>query len=143
MYHSIKNTSENKKLKPPKGWRFSGDPSFLTLTKSNYDTYFMVINRRIDIGMRVHARLMPEETENEWRLEERSKNSSSLIVKISDNLTEIECKKLAIKHARNINRSAVSQKLLWIFIGVLLTILAPKIGSPIIKTISKLFFNEK
>ena len=127
MYHSIKNTSKVKKLKLPKGWKLSGDPSFLELSKSNFDTYFTMINTRIERSQIATAGLIDQKTEYEWRLDERSKNSNSLKIELSNNLTETQCKKLAIKHARNINRSTIFKTLFWILVGVFLTIIGSQI----------------
>ena len=37
MYHTVKD----KEVKLPKGWQFSGDPSFLNLSNNDFNIYFM------------------------------------------------------------------------------------------------------
>ena len=138
MYHTLKNTLKNKELRTPKGWIFSGDTSFLRLTNSNFKTFFMVVNKRMEFVIKFNPSLMPKEKYNEWKVEECYKDSS-IVINLGDDLSEIECKNIAIKQARRINRSSFSNKLLWIIISVILG----AIGSLIIKMIvSKLFKKE-
>ena len=132
MYHTIKNTIANKKLKPPKGWQFSGDPSLLRLTKSDYNNYFMIVNKRVEVGLRINPSLMPDKKDNEWRLDECYKNSN-FVVTLRDDMTEVECKEFAIKQARKIDRSKFRSRFIWVFIGALLGVIGSAIVTIIIK----------
>lgn len=45
MYYALKK----KEVKPPKGWQFSGDPSLLNLSNSDFNIFFMVVSTRIRV----------------------------------------------------------------------------------------------
>ena len=105
MYHTLKN----KKVKPPKGWRFSGDPSFLNFFNSDFNIYFMVVNRRVRGAVQT-GYLLPKD-KNEWELEEHH-GQTGVKIKIGQNLTNREAKQIAMKLAKDLNKKSLCVNLL-------------------------------
>ena len=130
MYHTFKN--KDKEVKPPKGWQFSGDPSFLNLSNSDFNVYFMVVNRRVRVAMRSGIPL--EEKKNEWEVEEHH-GPTEVKIKCGEKLTNKEAKEIAVKLAKNLNKERVMGKIKWIIVPVLLAAL---LGGLVTFIVSKL-----
>ena len=114
MYHTLKV----KDVKPPKGWRFSGDPSFLNLTNNNFNIFFRVVNTRIEgfVLTRIPSR---QEELNEWKVEE-CHGQIGIKIEHGTKLTNKEAKELAVKLARNLNRTKFMNTLIWVTVAALL-----------------------
>ena len=126
MYHSLKK----KEVKLPKGWQFSGDPSFLHLSNRNCKTYFVITNKRVAAYFR--SGILLDEKTNEWGIDEFSRETNFSINRGTE-LTEIESKEIAIKLAREINRSQFYSRFFWILITGLVGVLLGAISTIIIQ----------
>ena len=129
MYHTVKD----KEVKPPKGWHFSGDPSFLKLTNSDFNVYFMVVNTRVRMFFQ-HGRGFPKE-KNEWEVEEHQ-GPTGVTIKHGEKLINKKAKEIAVKLARDLNKKTFMDKIKWVIVpvslGVLLGTLATLIIQPLI-----------
>jgi hypothetical protein len=114
MYH----TKKVKDVKPPKGWQFSGDPSFLKLTNHNYDILFRVVNIRIEAAVVTGIHSRPEGS-NEWKVEE-CHGQTGIKIQRETNLSNNEAKELAVKLARDLNRNKFWDTLIWVIMAALL-----------------------
>ena len=115
MYHILKN--KDKEIKPPKGWQFSGDPSFLNLSNSDFNVYFMIVNTRVRGAMQTG--FLAEENKNEWEVEEHH-GQTGVKIKQGRKLTEREAKEIAVKSAKDHNRERFMDKFKWVVVPVLL-----------------------
>ena len=100
MYHTVKD----KEVKPPKGWQFSGDPSFLNLSNSDFNVYFMIINTEVKIYVQTGRTLSKDL--DEWEVEERH-GQTGVTIKHRQKLTEKEAKEIAVKSAKNLSKKKV------------------------------------
>ena len=113
MYHTFKN----KEVKPPKGWQFSGDPSSLNLSNSDFNVYFMVVNTRVRMFFQTGLALSKEK--NEWEVEEHH-GQTGVKIKHGQDLSNKEAKEIAVKLAKNLNKEQLMGKIKWIIVPVLL-----------------------
>lgn len=120
MYHSlkVKRVELPKEVKPPKGWRFSGDPSFLNLSNSDFSAYFLIVNTRVRIASQTGIPLSREKND-EWEVEERYGQIEVKIVHGSK-LSNREAKELAVKLAKNLNKERFVYTLTWVTVAALL-----------------------
>ena len=118
MYYTLKN--KDKEVKPPKGWQFSGDPSFLNLANGDFNVYFMVVNTRVRGAMR--SGILLEEKKNEWEVEEHH-GQTGVRIQHKRELSEKEAKEIAVKLAKNLNKEQLMGKIKWIIVPVLLAAL--------------------
>ena len=116
MYYTVKE----KEVKPPKGWQFSGDPSFLNLSNSDFNVYFMIVNTRVRMAMQTG--FLPEKNKNEWEVEEHH-GQTGVKIKQGRELTEREAKEIAVKLAEDHEKERFMGKLKWIIVSVLLGVL--------------------
>ena len=112
MYHTLKN----KEVKPPKGWQFSGDPSFLNLSNSDFNVYFMVVNARVK-GFAITGIPIDKE-KNEWEIEEHH-GQTGVKINHGRDLSNREAKEIAVKLAKNLNKEQFMGKIKWIIVPVL------------------------
>ena len=122
MYHTVKD----KEVKAPKGWQFSGEPSFLTLSNSNFNVYFMIVNTRVRGA--VQTGFLVRENKNEWEVEEYH-GQTAVKIKRGRKLTNIEAKEIAVKLAKIHNKEKFMDKIKWVVVPVLLGGLATFIVS--------------
>ena len=115
MYHTLKN--KDKEVKPPKGWQFSGDSSFLKLTNSDFSVYFMVVNSRVRVA--VQTGFLPTKKKDEWEVEEHH-GQTEVKINHGKDLTEKEAKEIAVELAKTLNKERVMDKFKWIIVPVLL-----------------------
>ena len=113
MYHTLKD----KEVKLPKGWRFSGDPSFLNLSNGDFNVYFMIVNTRVRGAMR--SGILLSEKKNEWEIEEHH-GQTGVKITVERNLTNREGKEIAVKLAKNLNKERFMDKIKWIVVPALL-----------------------
>ena len=113
MYHTFKD----KEVKAPKGWQFSGDPSFLNLSNSDFNVYFMIVNTRVRAGMRSGIPL--QEKKNEWEIEEHH-GQTGVKINYGKKLSEKEAKEIAVKLAKNLNKEGFMGKLKWVVVTAIL-----------------------
>ena len=116
MYHTFKD----KEVKAPKGWQFSGDPSFLNLSNSDFNVYFMIVNTRVRAGMRSGIPL--QEKKNEWEIEEHH-GQTGVTIRHGQKLSNKEAKEIAVKLAKNLNKEGFMGKIKWIVVPALLGVL--------------------
>lgn len=114
MYHTLKV----KDVKPPKGWQFSGDPSFLNLTNSNFNIFFRVVNTRIE-GFALTRIPSRQKELKEWKVEE-CHGQIGIKIQHGTKLSNKEAKELAVKLARNLNRTKFMDTLIWVIVAALL-----------------------
>lgn len=128
MYHTFKN--KDKEVKPPKGWQFSGDPSFLNLSNSDFNVYFMIINTEVRIYVQTRRTLSTDL--NEWEIEERH-GQTGVTIRHGQKLSNKEAKEIAVKLAKTLNKERFMGKFKWIvgaaLLGALLGALATLIVS--------------
>ena len=113
MYHTVKD----KEVKPPKGWQFSGDPSFLNLSNSDFNVYFIIINTEVKIYLRTGRTLSKDL--NEWEVEEHH-GQTRVTIKRGEKLTEKKAKEIAVELAKTLNKERFMGKFKWIIVPVLL-----------------------
>lgn len=116
MYHTVKD----KEVKPPKGWQFSGDPSFLNLSNSDFNVYFMVVNTRVRMFFQTGLALSEEK--NQWEVEEYH-GQTGVQIKHERDLSEEEAKEIAVKLAKNLNKEQFMGRFKWVIVPVLLGVL--------------------
>ena len=126
MYHtlktkSVKSPKKVKGVKPPKGWQFSGDSSFLNLTNSNFNIFFRVVNTRIEAFAITRISTRQEEL-NEWKVEE-CHGQTGIKIQHRTQLSNKEAKELAVKLAKNLNRTKFIETLMWVIVAALLAAL--------------------
>ena len=119
MYHSIKN--KDKEVKMPKGWQFSGDPSSLTLSNSDFDVYFLIFFYRTPKptarSLSLSAIFM-----DKWKVEEHH-GQTGIKIKRGEELSNKEAKEIAMKLAKNLNKERFMDKFKWVIVPVLLGVL--------------------
>ncbi|MDE0085659.1 MAG: hypothetical protein OXU23_08125 [Candidatus Poribacteria bacterium] len=120
MYHTlkVKNVESQKKVKPPKGWQFSGDPSFLNLTNNDFNTYFRISNTRIK-GFALTGIAVPKNGANKWEVEEIH-GQTGIKIEHGTELSNKEAKELAVKLAKNLNKTKFMHTLNWVVVAALL-----------------------
>ncbi len=117
MYHTLKV----KDVKPPKGGQFSGDPSFLNLTNNKFNIFFRVVNTRIE-GFRATGISSHQKELNEWKVEE-CHGQIGIKIQHETKLSNKEAKELAVKLARDLNRTKFRDTLIWVIVAALLAAL--------------------
>ena len=122
MYHGLKN----KEVKPPKGWHFSGDPSFLNLANNDFNIYFLIINTEVKI-YRQTGRTVSTDMD-EWEVEERH-GQTGVTIKRGQKLTSKEAKEIAVKLAKNLNKKRFMSEFIKIVVTAVLAGLASFIVS--------------
>ena len=115
MYHTFKN--KDKEIKPPKGWQFSGDPSFLNLSNSDFNVYFMIINT--GVKMAVRTGYVSSKSMDNWEIEEHH-GQTEIKINIGKELSNKEAKEIAVKLAKSLNKKRFMGKIKWIVVPVLL-----------------------
>ena len=115
MYHTFKN--KDKEVKPPKGWQFSGDPSFLNLSNSDFNVYFMIINT--GVKMAVRTGYVSSKSMDNWEIEEHH-GQTEIKINIGKELSNKEAKEIAVKLAKSLNKKRFMGKIKWIVVPVLL-----------------------
>ena len=126
MYHTFKNKEKDKEVKPPKGWHFSGDPSFLKLANSEFSVYFYIVNTRVKIAARTGY--LPEKSMNEWEVEEHH-GQTGIKINHASGLSDKEVKEFAVKLARNLSRKKFRREAIVIVVTAILAGLASFIVS--------------
>ena len=124
MYHTFKK--KNIEIKLPKGWQFSGDPSLLNLSNSDFNVYFMIVNTRVRADMR--SGILLEEKKNEWEIEEHH-GQTGVTIRHGQKLTNKEAKEIAVKRAKNLNKERFMGKLKWVVVTAILAGLVSFISS--------------
>ena len=122
MYHTVKD----KEVKPPKGWQFSGDPSFLNLSNSDFNVYFMIVNTRVRGFFRTGIGLPKEK--KEWEIEEHH-GQTEIKINRGKELTEKEAKEIAVKLAKNFSKKKFMREFIVIVVTAILAGLASFIVS--------------
>lgn len=125
MYYTLKN----KEVKPPKGWQFSGDPSFLKLTNSAFNVYFMVVNERVRGFFQTGIAL--SKGKNEWEVEEHH-GQTGVKINHGRDLSNREAKEIAVKLAKILNKERLMDKFKWIIVPVLLGALLGALATVIV-----------
>ena len=125
MYHTVKD----KEVKPPKGWHFSGDPSFLKLTNSDFSVYFHIVNNWVRMAARTGY--VSEENTNDWEVEEYQ-GQTGIQINHARRLSNKEAKEFAVKLAKNLNRDRFMGRLKWVIVPVLLGALLGGLATHII-----------
>ena len=122
MYHGLKN----KEVKPPKGWHFSGDPSFLNLANNDFNIYFLIINTEVKI-YRLTGRDSPKE-KDKWEIEEHH-GHTGIRIKHEEGLSNRKAKEIAVKLAKNLNKKRFMSEFIKIVVTAVLAGLASFIVS--------------
>ena len=122
MYHTVKD----KEVKPPKGWQFSGDPSLLNLSNSDFNAYFMIVNTRVR-GFALTGIALPE-GEKDWEIEEYH-GQTGVKINRGKELTEKEAKEIAVKLAKKLSKKKFMREFIVIVVTAILAGLASFIVS--------------
>lgn len=124
MYHTFKN--KDKEVKSPKGWQFSGDPSFLKLANSDFSVYFHIV----DAWVRTAARTgyVSKKKMNKWEVDEHH-GQTGLQINHARGLSDKEAKELAVKLAKNLNKKRFMREFIVIVVTAILAGLASFIVS--------------
>ena len=129
MYHTFKNKEKDKEVKPPKGWHFSGDPSFLKLANSDFSVYFHIVNTGDKLALRTGV--IAEKSMKKWEVEEYH-GQTGIKINHARRLSDKEAKKFAVKLAKNLNKERFMDKIKWIIVPVLLGVLLGALGTFIV-----------
>ena len=113
MYHTLKD----KEVKLPKGWQFSGDPSFLNLSNSDFNVYFMIVNTRVRGFFQTGIGLPKEK--KEWEIEEHH-GQTEIKINLGKGLSNKEAEEIAVKLAKNLNKERFMGKLKWVVVTAIL-----------------------
>ena len=104
----------------PKGWQFSGEPSFLTLSNNDFDVYFLITYRTpksTGRSLSLSAIYM-----DKWEVEEHQ-GQTGIRIKHGQDLSNKEAKEIAVKLAKTLNKERFMDKIKWIIVPVLLGVL--------------------
>ena len=117
MYHTLK-AKPSKEVKIPKGWQFSGDLRFLTLSNNDFDVYFRIIHRTRKTTGR-NSLSLSELYMDKWEIEEHH-GQTGIIINHGQGLLNKEAKEIAVKLAKSLNKKRFMGKIKWIVVPVLL-----------------------
>ena len=122
MYHTLKD----KEVKPPKGWRFSGDPSFLNLSNNDFNIYFLIINTGVKMAARTGY--VSSKSMDNWEIEEHH-GQTEIKINLGKELSNKEAKEIAVKLAKNLNKKRFMREFIKIVVTAILAGLASYIVS--------------
>ncbi len=123
MYYTLKV----KEIKPPKGWQFSGDPSFLNLSNNDFNVYFRIINSSVRISMRTGVALSDNENEWKWEVTEHH-GQTGVQIQRGRQLSNKEAKEIAVKLAKNLSK----KKFIREFVVIVVTAILAGVASYIV-----------
>lgn len=126
MYHTFKNKEKDKEVKPPKGWHFSGEPSFLKLVNSDFSVYFYIVNK--GEKMAAQTGYVSEKSMEKWEIEEHH-GQTGIKINHGSGLSNKEAKEKAVKMAKNLSRKRFMREAIVIVVTAILAGLASFIVS--------------